>query len=81
MKNREYSGNFNGNGTHKTVFLSEIKRARHGRDQMPVLCRIWMVLRDLAGAGTALWRTEYPGRLHNNHPVFRTSTLVPATNL
>lgn len=35
--NSGYSGNFNGNGALKSVCLSDIKRARHGRDQMLVL--------------------------------------------
>jgi hypothetical protein len=37
LRNSGYSGNFNGNGARKTVCLSDTKRARHGRDQMPVL--------------------------------------------
>jgi hypothetical protein len=37
LRNSVYSGNFNGNGALKTVCLSDAKRARHGRDQMPVL--------------------------------------------
>ena len=47
MSNSGYSGNFKGNGACKTVCLSDIKRARHGRDQMPVLRRICMGIRDL----------------------------------
>jgi len=37
LRNNGYSGNFNGNGALKSVCLSDIKRARHGRDQMLVL--------------------------------------------
>jgi hypothetical protein len=37
LGNSGYSGNFNGNGALKTVFLSDNERARHGRNQMPVL--------------------------------------------
>ena len=37
LRNSGYSGNFNGNGALKTVCLSDTKRARHGRNQMPVL--------------------------------------------
>jgi hypothetical protein len=47
MSNSGYSGNFNGNGARKTICLSDIKRARHGLDQMPVLRRICMGIRDL----------------------------------
>ena len=46
MRNSKYSGNFNGNGALKTVCLSNSKRARHGRDQIPVLLgdffKIWL---------------------------------------
>ena len=37
LRNSRYFGNFIGNGARKTVYLSDTKRARHGRDQIPVL--------------------------------------------
>jgi hypothetical protein len=49
LSNNGYSGNFNGNGARKTVCLSDTKRARHGRNQMPVL---WGILsRNPVGGG------------------------------
>jgi len=53
MRNSGYFGNFNGNGACKTVHLSDNQRARHGRDQMPVLRGIWMGKRDLGREGAA----------------------------
>jgi hypothetical protein len=37
FRNSGYPGNFNGNGAHKTVFLSDNKRARLFPNQMLVL--------------------------------------------
>jgi len=37
LSNSGYFGNFNGIGARISVYLSDIKRARHGRDQIPVL--------------------------------------------
>jgi hypothetical protein len=37
LRNNGYFGNFNGNGALKSVCLSDIKRARHSRDQILVL--------------------------------------------
>jgi len=37
LRNSGYSGNYKGNGALKSVCLSDIKRVRHGRNQMLVL--------------------------------------------
>jgi hypothetical protein len=76
MKNSGYYGNFNGNGARKTVFLSDTKRARHGRDQMPVLHRIWRGNRDLARVVPHYDMLISMIRLHNDFPQSESATPV-----
>jgi len=76
MKNSGYSGNFNGNGARKTVCLSDTKRARHGRDQMPVLRRIWMGKRDLRRVVPHYDTLMSMIRLHSDFPQSESATPV-----
>jgi hypothetical protein len=76
MSNSGYSGNFKGNGARKTICLSDIKRARHGRDQMPVLRRIWMGKRDLRRVVPHYDTLISMIHLHSNFPQSESATSV-----
>jgi len=76
MKNSGYFGNFNGNGACKSVCLSDTKRARHGRDKMPVLRRIWRGNRDLRRVVPHYDTLMSMIHLHSNFPIIRIGPLL-----